>query len=338
MPRFLLKRWSPDGQILWSYRLVVPHENVPEWSDISIRSIAARTDLYTQILGGQEVDQFERWVKADFEDPAVDVLNKAESGIPLRAADWDTLAMFYAAQNLRTPASLQDSLRRWEVELPEMLDRTLKESGRRLEEAARKGNKIVPASVRHPLARTFRVTVDREAEAPEGKSQVKAEITIGRSLWVAEMEHLLTGVAQRLKRHKWTLVEPADGMAWFTSDHPAVRLNYNDPDDYNFEGGWDNPGTDLFLPLSPRLLLFTQVGRDHPSQIKFTPHQTREIQRLICESAHREIYAARPSTRATWLRPRIVDAPMYKAELEEWERWHPRQSAVERELGEDSLE
>ena len=65
----------------------------------------------------------------------------------------------------------------------------------------------------------------------------------------------------------------ADGWEWFTCDHPVMRLNYNGPDDFTLQGGWDYKGTDLVMPLSPRHLLMTQVGHSRP-------HRWRGCRRL----------------------------------------------------------
>ena len=104
VPQAYLRRWSDDGKRVYCYRTVVAHKRVPEWEPKSIRGVAYQRDLYTGFANGQEVDDFERWIKSDFEDPAMEALEKVASNAPLGQSDWERLAMFAAAQDMRTPA------------------------------------------------------------------------------------------------------------------------------------------------------------------------------------------------------------------------------------------
>lgn len=332
VPQFYLRNWSEDDKTIASYRLLVPHSNVPRWSKVSVRSLAVREDLYTEVIDSAEVDRFERWIKEEFEDPAVPVFEKVKADHDLSQTDWQHLARFFAAQDLRTPASLLESLRRWEQTIPDLIQSTLERSVQEYttsKDTVRRRQTRIPEPGKDTLGRSFRVVIDRDAEAPSGMVQVRAEITPGRSMWIASIEHLLSGVAQHLQRHKWAIAEPSVGWEWPTSDHPAMRLNYYEPGRYDFAGGWGNPGTDLLLPLTPWHLMYSQVGRDHGPRLRFSREKTAELQRLICLRAHREIFVRAPLKRLEWFRPRVVDADMFDAEAAEWERWHQQQSEVE---------
>lgn len=336
VPQFYMQQWTDEHGKLWSYRTLVAHENVPMWSHIPTRTVAARMDLYAEVVDGAELDEFEHWVKAEFEDPATEVLAKVRQGGSLEAKDWERLAMFFASQDVRTPTSLIESLQRWNREFPDLLNKTIRESVERLEEAKRHGVQIAAPPDSHPMARPFRVVIDREAEAPPGMVQIRAEVTPGRSLWLGSMRHLLTGVAETLMTYRWSLVEPSTGLEWLTSDHPTMRLNYNSAQDYSFGGGWGFSGTDLLMPLSPKHLLFTQVAKVHPRCFRFTPEQTRELQRLLCARAHREIFARTPEDYVPPFRLRVVDAAMVRYEEEEWARWHRQQGELERGMESDN--
>jgi Protein of unknown function (DUF4238) len=325
VPRFYLRRWSSDGRSVPSYRTLVPHDSVSLWSTPSIRSIGAQRDLYTEMIEGTEADRFEKWVNAEFEEPAAVVLNRLDVGEALNPADLEALAMFFALQTLRTPAALVEALQRWEEQLPDMIDTALRESVRRLEEGLRRGENITSASVSHPMAKPFRITVKDLG----GVAEVKAEVTPGRSLWLGSMEHLLTGVASIVKSYSWSIVRPATGRHWLTSDDPAMRLNYNTATDFDFGGGLGSRGTDLILPLGPSHLLFSQIGHEHPPQMKFDLKQTVEIQRLTCLRAHREVYSRSALKRVQWFRPRVVDAVAVRTEDQEWDRWHTTQAELE---------
>jgi hypothetical protein len=327
--QFYLRKWSDDGTRIHAYRLLVSHENVPAWNRVAIKNLGMWPDLYTQLVGGAEVDEFEGWLKVQFEDPVVPVYDKLEAGDELDSQDFARLAMFYAAQDVRTPASLLESLRRWNREIPEMLESVLKDAVAEMSRPASERRRPADNKTTDELSKTLRVRVDREAPAPPGMVQLRAEVTPGRSMWLGGIKHILNGVAERLLTHRWSIVEPHPGWEWITCDHPAMRLNYNGPTDYTFTGGWGNPGTDLILPLSPRHLLFTQVGRTNLPRLRFSLEKTIEIQRLVCERAHREIYARQPVKRVPWFRPRHVDAKMAEEELAQRATWHQEQAAVE---------
>src|SRR5699024_11588180 len=45
-----------------------------------------------------------------------------------------------------------------------------------------------------------------------------------------------------------------------TSDNPVINLNYYRKDKYDFNGGWGVDNTCIMMPLTPKHLLYTQVG------------------------------------------------------------------------------
>jgi hypothetical protein len=113
----------------------------------------------------------------------------------------------------------------------------------------------------------------------------------------------------------------------------VVRLNYYRDGKYDFKGGWGNLGTEIFLPLDPRHLLYTKVGERPPFRGSVMPRATAEMtRRIIAEHAHRFIFAASAEADVPKLHPRTVDADLLRHENEQWHRWHEEQTAAEREL------
>ncbi|TOO91867.1 hypothetical protein CGH27_26115, partial [Vibrio parahaemolyticus] len=74
----------------------------------------------------------------------------------------------------------------------------------------------------------------------KGEFVVKVTSLAGRASWLWSIKHVLTTVADQLHRNKWTILFPTEGMSWYTSDNPVVRLNYEDSKNYDFNGGWAN--------------------------------------------------------------------------------------------------
>jgi len=83
VPQATLRRWSEDGQHVQAYRILVSHSEVPEWTLRSIRGLAYQRDLYTTFAGGQELDEFERWIAKEYEEPGFDAVNKLDKSCSL---------------------------------------------------------------------------------------------------------------------------------------------------------------------------------------------------------------------------------------------------------------
>lgn len=329
VPQLYLKQWSEDGNRVWTYRLLVPHKNVREWELRSIRGVAFQRDLYTYIENGKELDEFERWIQANYETPVQESIQKVTRNKPLNSLDWERLVLFLAAQDVRTPTNYFESMKRWEKSLPKILEDALKKSIERLEQF-QKENKgtdepflpVEPPSTRKLDVRP-KVIVDKD------QGVIQAEIVAGRRMWLEKQKFLLTNTSQALLAHKWSIVEPARGFEWFTTDHPVVRLNYYGQGSYDLKGGWGNIGTNLFMPLSPKHLLFTQIGDEYPDHFVLSTTQTKLLQRYLAERAFRQIFARKPQEKVRKYRPRHVDPIAIQEEETAWKEWHKEQSSVE---------
>lgn len=329
VPRFYLKHWVDHGGRIWVYRILVSHEKVPTWTRKTIENVAFRRDLYTLTSGGQEVDAHERWIESEFETPAKESLDRAIGGHSMTKSDWDRLAMLLAAQDLRTPNNLIETMKRWDKDMPDLLDTTLRSSVAHLKRAHAKGKPLDKSPRKKtPFDNVFDVKVHHAAEG-EKEGSIEVGVVLGRKLWIAGQNQLLTGVAKVLSQHKWSIAEPASGTSWFTSDHPVVRLNYSGENQYDLKGGWGVKNGDLMMPLSPQHLLFTTIGREAPDRFTFSDVKTTEIQQILASRAHRCILADRPMKKVKWFRPRHVNADAYQSEERQWANYHRDQSAVE---------
>jgi hypothetical protein len=220
-------------------------------------------------------------------------------------------------------------MKRWERELPQLLDRTLKTTVLQLEKAKREGLTIKEVNTDNQFFEDLiKIQVIPNAVAEQGKGLIRADMVAGRNLWVESQRYLLTKTSNVLKKHKWSIVEPAKGSQWFTSDHPVIRLNYYSDGTYDLKGGWGNRGANLLMPLSPQHLLFTQIGFDAPDRFTFSSEKTLEIQKFSAERALRWIFAREPIRLVAQLRSRHIDASAVKAEEEQWKKWHKAQSSA----------
>ena len=107
-----------------------------------------------------------------------------------------------------------------------------------------------------------------------------------------------------------------------TSDDPVLCLNYYSENDYNFDGRWMQKGTEIFLPISPHKIIYTQVGVKHTPRIKYGIEESNLLKKLIVEHAFREIYSNYQDDDIPQIRPRIVDTNLYKEEQESVNNWY----------------
>jgi hypothetical protein len=330
--RSYLKRWTYDGSRLWSYRVLVPDARVPLWRETSTRGIAYHEHLYTKVAASGESDEIERWLDAEFEAPAEEAIAKAVTNRRLSPHDWRLLARFFAAQDVRTPARLMEQMTTGSATLPELIQNTITESVAELEAMTPSERASLGPSIPRGEDLPFRVSVERRPG--ESGGWLKGETVSGRGLWLWSMRRLLSGDAiQALCQHRWTILTPPDGITWFTSDDPVLKVNFNSETDYSFGGGWDSVGTDLLLPLGPRHMLFTQVGKPAPRRGCQMPiDKALVVCQLVAEHAHRYIFASAPDPFVERVRPRTVNPAELKREQAGWLRWHVEQAAAERNL------
>ena len=314
---------------MWTYRLLVPHHKYPAWKLQSTRGIAYHSHLYTKVLGGDESDKFERWLASDFEAPALKPFEKAIADAPLSLEDWSCLIKFIAAQDVRTPARLEQQMKRWQKELPQLMAETLKEGSAEYDRLKKTGKPIPKVVPDYSKDCPIDVSIVDALPGELGK-RIKAEVTIGRGFWLWNMRLLLEKTIRVLHQHRWTvLVSPKD-VLWPTSDDPVVRLNFRSISDFDFEGGWGSVGSEIFLPIGPRHLLYTEIGQRSPFyKGKLSRDQASLIKRLLIEHGHRMLFASQPDSDVSLFRPRTEDAVLCEKEKVYWARWHEEQAKEE---------
>ncbi|HEX6822568.1 MAG TPA: DUF4238 domain-containing protein [Candidatus Sulfotelmatobacter sp.] len=331
VPCFSLNSFADARGQVFTYRLLVSRSGVPEWKRSFPRAVAKYVHLYTRVApGGVDSDEVEEWFNREFETPAAEPLAKATSGARLTPTDWRRLARFLAAQHVRTPASLVKHLERMRANLPSLMEKQLEPTVRDFEQAWRAGTPIVVPEAVEKEYLPLRVTT---MKMDDGTGGVKVDVLVGRSSWLFSMKTVLNGSANVLADHRWTILRPPEDLCWFTSDDPVVCLNYYGDAHYNFAGGWEKSGSEIFMPLGPKHLLYTKVGHPVLPRGSVLPRVTAEtLRRCIAQHAYRYIFATSPEPDVPEMRPRRIDADLFRSENENWRKWHELQSAAEREF------
>jgi hypothetical protein len=333
VPHSYLKRWADAKGDVWSYRILVPHAKSSLWKAHSPKSLGYHQHLYTHMDASGGSDEIERWFDTEFESPAGRALQYAVTDRRLSSEDWRHIVRFLAAQDVRTPARLLERMQDWQETLQPLVTEITSDAVQHLEKAKQLG---VPLKVEDPVpsAELFPVRTSIEIAPGEEFGLLRVEATVGRSLWLWSLKHLLTKTLDVLHKHRWTILRSPPGIEWLTSDNPVVRLNYHDVQRYDFGGGWNSPGTEIFMPLSPTHLLFTHVGPGRPLLRGTTVSMdfAMQIQKITVEHAHRYVFGRSADVHAAQWRPRTVNREAFHAEAEQWKSWNAVQSEAEREI------
>ena len=326
VPQAYLKHWMTEGKVL-AYRLLVPHEKSAIWKPLSPKSLAVHENLYTRFSGSEDSDEVERWLERDFEGPGLISIEKVVSESRLTREDWKNLFRFAVAQSVRTPAQMQSFIKRQNETLEALLSESMEWSLGRIEAAAAAGVQPEPPPVLDPFSK-LPLKIQRVTNE-DGEEGIKAEVLIGWKFWLWQIEHVLKGTINRLPNHRWTILHAPPGVTWPTSDNPFMRVGVGANGAFSFEGGWDVPGTKLFMPLSPKHLLFTCVGSPPPRRgTTLSLAQAAFYRTMILTGAHHYVFATDTRDIEEY-RPRTVCPEQFKAVRKHWAEWHESQSGEE---------
>jgi hypothetical protein len=338
VPQIYLRNFATASGEVHEYRILVPHARARVWKAVNVTGTGYEQHLYTRIVRGKEVDDIEQWLNRDFESPAKEPFQKVIADKELTHDDWEILIRFLASQTVRTPAFLVKNLPRWNRMTQETLDGTFKEVEVPLRQAKASGLRVAdaPAPPISEVAALFKeyvpMRVDRK-DLPEKKEvQFSGNVVVGRGLWFFAMKLMLTRTLKVLQKHKWTILEAPTGLRWFTSDDPVIRLNFKSESNYDFDGGWGRTGGNILFPLSPRHLMFTQIGASSKMREVPSRYHARLFRRMIAEHAHRKIYSLEEDEKIPQLKPRVVDDKAFRNERLLWRTWYEDQSRAERSL------
>ncbi|HRY74124.1 MAG TPA: DUF4238 domain-containing protein [Candidatus Dojkabacteria bacterium] len=328
VPECYLKFWENENSEIHVYRLLVTHNNVPEWQTKPRSAIAYQQHLYTQIIAGNESDDFEKWLDKEYETPATKVLEKAILEKRLTTEDWIILISFLAAQDVRTPSRLYEHLDRGCDSMASSLESTLCKLKERLESNSFEEPNNREIKDNDLTSIPLKVTI-KPSEDGKGKI-VKAETYVGRSSWIFSMKYLLKNTCKKLHEHKWTIVKPAKGYKWLTSDNPVIKLNFINYQNYNLQGGWGKTKGNIIFPISPEHAMFTQIG-ERPIQkgTRLSLEHTKFFRKIMCENASRFIFSSYQDNEVMKLMPRKIDKEQYLFEQNELDKWHERNKSHE---------
>ena len=329
-----LRRWAGADSRLSVFRTLVSHEAVPTWKRQSTRGVAYHQHLYSRHALGGVTDDFERWLAEDVDGPSNGVLERVNREERLTPSDWAILVRFFAASQTRTPANLLQRIPVWNRTIEGQIEGALRRS---IERAERGETEPQPSreEVFPGIELPMRVRVRKNDDGTKGI--VEAQVVQGRPLWLAEIKRLVVVTSEHLRSLSWTILRAPEADEWLTSDDPVTRVVLSPEGNVTFGAGWKTPGALLYLPLSPRHLLYTVVGAKVP--LKYTEmnaESARVVQECTVRGAHRMVFATSQSEFVATVRPRRVDREAYDRDREEWQRWHEDQTRAEEDIQDPS--
>ncbi|WP_440060771.1 DUF4238 domain-containing protein [Pseudomonas syringae] len=326
VPQTYLRQWMNGGKVL-TYRLLVPHEQCQLWKPLSPKSIAKLEHLYTYFSGSEDSDETERWLDRDFEVPVAASIAKVVNESRLTNEDWSKLIRFAIAQSVRTPAVLDSFLKRQDETLEAILAESMEESVAKFGVVLASGAKLEPVPVGDPYSKLpLRI---RRVKHENGEEGLEARVLNGRKFWIWSLNHILKDLIHRMPVHRWTILHAPPGVTWPTTDDPFTRLGVGANGNLSLEGGWGVVGTRLFLPLSPKHLLFACVGcRPPPRGTTLSLAEAAFFKTIILTRASRYIFST-DTLDIEEVRPRTVSRELYQAEAARWAGWHENQSKEE---------
>lgn len=328
VPESYLNNWCSSSNKLLRYSLLVPHDNYPIWKISTPNGICKHRHLYTSLIDGKESDNIERWFDTEFENPAAESIKKAVTENRLSLKDWELLIKFLAAQDVRTPARMFEILKRGEKTVPEVTDNILKNIVEEFYELKDAG--MLPKRNESRRSNLLNIKVKTDFPPNQDIGTLRVETIVGRSYWLHCIKFLLENTIKRLLEHHWTILHSPKGIEWLTSDDPVVKLNFNSLTEYDYGGGWGSVGTEIFMPLSTKHLLYTRIGSKRlPRGTTLTREHALIFQSFIAGHAHRHIYSKSQNDSVFLLRPRVVCLKTCNNEREQWNSWHAKNIAAE---------
>jgi hypothetical protein len=113
-----------------------------------------------------------------------------------------------------------------------------------------------------------------------------------------------------MREYDWTIVKMPGDTVLPTCDNPFVRLCFRQDGRPSLDGAVGEIGAQLFMPLTPKHLLFTKVGGGtlESQHLVDDPWLAQLITGSIVQNALRYIYDRKKSDWIVKLRPRRVDS------------------------------
>lgn len=333
VPQFYLKNWSNNGNTIFTYETIVPNKNKKLWRSGSIKTSSCWSDFYTLHIDGIDDDSFEKELDRKYENPAKRVFDKVRLDISLTTEEQAILVEFLIIQMVRTPQwflksskILRDS---FESTFQNSVNKTISdfELGKLPKAKKEELKKYRPET---KYVQPIKLTIDKE------KSQLVATTYTGRLSFLSTIEQIVNGfIGRMLRSYNWVILKAPDGLYFPTSDNPVVIAGFMSGKEPTFDCGLGANNVDIFLPLDPSHILFTETGKSKAwlKKLELNIELMKRLQQGILQNPSQYIYSKNPINNIEQIRPRIINKDLYEFIIFGRNNWHSTQSELENEYG-----
>lgn len=318
VPEMYLKNWSVDGNTVLMYRLLVSHKDVPRWVNTSIKSTSSLSHLYSRIDKGNVTDEFENWLNNEIENPAKSVIDKIITGQKkLLKNEWTALLKFTAVQLARTPAFYFNNYEKMLNATKTVMEQF--ERGERVFDKKLRTKKNIKISTNNFYTPIKTGLINENSN--DGMVYLEYKTFVGRSTWLSFIERMATDNLHYFEKCKWYIIECADSVEWATSDNPVI-CKYNN--------GIVERGAEILFPLSPKHLLYTNVGNNCPvDKMQKNDRISQRILEEILQNSFLCVYSKLRQKNMFQNCPRVENEEDYKHIQKQLSGFHKMNSKLE---------
>lgn len=277
VPRFYLSHFCDEDGAVWTYApKSEPRARKPE-------ETAVETNFYSPVMeGGERYDEVEKLL-AQIESLAAPLWEELMSGSKISGDARDKIAIFIAAQYLRSPAMLGAGA--------EMAASMAHRKVQLIASSKERHNKSID---QYEVATGTRISPeDREKMREFIKDTENFKLSVIRSAGLpilGAIEHLAT----LFTRFTW-VVGRSQSQHLITSDCPVAKVS--DPRTFHpiyGDGGFMNKTVRVTLPLSPSHILEMSRSGEEPGRVVNMPkNMARNMNAIRASRAERFLYACR---------------------------------------------
>lgn len=285
-----LEMWENSNRNIQVYKKLITDKNEALWREKKSSQIGYLNNFYIVYDGEskddneQYSDKFEDIFNNTYENRLKKILKKIDDEKELENAEWTTIFKFISVQRFKT---IDGFLRIKEIS-SKKFEKTIKSAVNKINKEIRAGTSLThslenKSDLKLPIFIESRIVRERHLD-------LKIVYINGRSVWLNCLDRLINSHYKFLQKHTWSLVKAPLNKEWITSDNPVITLNYYNIDNYDFKGGLNSLNSNIIVPLSPKFLLFTQIGVKMPLVWGASIDFYELIIKLICENATVSIF------------------------------------------------
>lgn len=307
VPQIYLKQWEKKHKI-YTYEVLVPNKKCPIWKRESISRTSSLDYLYLYNINKEISEELEEFFSFEVENYYQTFIDKLNNHSSLNEKDLKYISKLVATQYLRTIGGYLRCKKILINSFGDIIKDTIGEIDKEIQEGVvqHKMNKI--SSIDEKLL-PLKVNI---VEKDDKNVFLEVNGIIGKSTWIYGMKHLLNKTYKVLDDVSWCVYEAPEQFKWVTSDDPVIFLNYYNKHEYDFKGGWANKNTNIIFPLSPKKLLFAQIGvKQNVLYKKASIDFAILIQKFIIENAFFKVYSFKEDGMVPSIRKRIVNRKEY---------------------------